>query len=93
MKTLHDYHIRPKFIIKPDGKLLFVYASPEWTNHYIHTEAVCKDENDESQINIKLDILKLNKIYLKHFQGRDRGILIEDILHFKGPGNTLLRIG
>lgn len=46
MKILHEHHIRPKLIIKPNGKLLFVFAHPECINHYIHTEAVYTEKKE-----------------------------------------------
>lgn len=92
MRNLYDNQIRPKFIIKPDGKLLIVYADPEWTNHYIQTEVITKDENDDASLKIELDVLKLNKIYISHFQGRDAGVMVQDIIHFKGPGDKMIQI-
>ena len=96
IKAIEDKEIYLKFVLSKDGHIFILTSDPKSIRHDIQKHSIKSSFADSDENNtpgeLTLDILSLRYNFKKHFQNRDRPVLINDVIYIKGASNRVFAI-
>lgn len=106
MKTMFNKRVNPKTIVDYEsGQVIVLYADNLFYEHKIDQVSFTPESYDhmkkwqlldgelpKEKLDISLTVLRLNANFNKHFQGKDRAIMIDGKIFVKGPVSSMVAI-